>query len=68
MLTYFSNDHEICSTIPSGGANEDLIDGGDGHGDQVLGLEKKKEKNKKKLKAKVKLDRSFLVWRLRHLV
>ena len=29
-------------------------------------LEKKKEKNKK-LKAKVKLDRSFLVWRLRHL-
>jgi hypothetical protein len=26
--------------------------GGDGHGDQVLGLEKKKEKNKK-LKAKV---------------
>jgi hypothetical protein len=26
--------------------------GGDGHGDQVLGLEKKKEKNKK-LKAKL---------------
>ena len=35
--------------------------GGDGHGDQVLGLEKKKEKNKK-LKAKVNLDRRFLVW------
>ena len=60
MLTYFSNDHEICSTIPSGGANEDLIDGGDGHGDQVLGLEKKKQKNKK-LKANVKYDRSFLI-------
>ena len=55
-----SSDHEIGSTIPSGGANEDHVDGGDGHGDQVLGLEKKKEKNKK-LKAKVKLDRSFLV-------
>ena len=40
--------------------------GGDGHDDQVLGLEKKKEKNKK-LKAKVKLDRSFLVWWSRHL-
>ena len=38
-----------------------MIDGGDGHGDQVLGLEKKKEKNKK-LKNKVNLDRSFLVW------
>ena len=32
----------------------------------MLGLEKKKEKNKK-LKAKVILDRSFLVWRSRHL-
>jgi hypothetical protein len=31
--------------------NEDH--GGDGHGDQVLGLEKKKDKNKK-LKAKYK--------------
>ena len=47
-----SSDHEIGSTIPSGGANEDHVDGGDGHGDQVLGLEKKKEKNKR-LKAKV---------------
>jgi hypothetical protein len=37
------------------------VGGGDGHGDQVLGLEKKKEKNKK-LKTNVKLDRSFLVW------
>ena len=46
-------------TIPSGGVNEGHTDGGDGHGDQVLSLEKKKEKNKK-LKAKVKLDRSFL--------
>ena len=61
VLTYCSSDHEVGSTIPSGGANEDHVDGGDGHGDQVLGLEKKKEKNKK-LKAKVKLDRSFLVW------
>ena len=60
VLTYCSSDHEIGSTIPSGGANEDRVDGCDGHGDQVLGLEKKKEKNKK-LKAKVKLDRSFLV-------
>ena len=42
-----SSDHEIGSTIPSGGANEDHVDGGDGHGDQVLGLEKKKEKNKR---------------------
>ena len=56
-----SSDHEIGSTIPSGGAIEDHVDGGDGHGDQVLGLEKKKERNKK-LKAKVKLDRSLLVW------
>ena len=56
-----SSDHEIGSTIPSGGANEDHVDGGDGHDDQVLGLIKKKEKNKK-LKAKVKLNRSFLVW------
>ena len=46
MLTYCSSDHEIGSTIPSGGANEDHVDGGDGHGDQVLGLKKKKEKNK----------------------
>ena len=65
-LVYLS-DHEIGSTNPSGEANEDHIDGGDGHGDQVLGLEKKKEKNKK-LKAKVKLDRSLLVWWSRHLV
>ena len=61
MLTYCSSDHEIGSTVLSGGANEDHVDGGDGHDDQVLSLEKKKEKNKK-LKAKVKLDRSFLVW------
>ena len=60
------SDHEIGSTNPSGGANEDHVDGGDGHGDQVLGLEKKKEKNKK-LKEKLKLDRSFLVWWSRHL-
>ena len=40
------------STNPSGGANEDHVDGGDGRDDQVLSLEKKKEKNKK-LKAKV---------------
>ena len=33
---------------------------------KCLDLEKKKEKNKK-LKAKVKLGRSFLVWRSRHL-
>jgi hypothetical protein len=32
--------------------------GGDGHGDQVLGLEKKKEKNKK-LKAKVEVAGAF---------
>ena len=56
-----SSDHEVGSIIPSGGANKDYVDGGDGHGDQVLGLEKRKEKNKK-LKAKVKLERSFLVW------
>ena len=61
MLTYCSSDHEIGSTIPSGGANEDHVDGGDGNGDQVLSLEKKKDKNKK-LKAKVKLNRSYLVW------
>ena len=54
----YQSDYEIGSTNPSGGANEDQVDGGDGHGDQVLGLEKKKEKNKK-LKAKVKLDRSL---------
>jgi hypothetical protein len=35
--------------------------GGDGHDDQALHFEKKKEKNKK-LKAKVKSCRSFLVW------
>ena len=58
-LVYLSN-HEIGSSNPSGGANEDHVDGGDGHSDQLLGLEKKKEKNKK-LKAKVKLDRSFYV-------
>ena len=52
MLTYCSSDHKIGSTISSGGANEDYVVGGHGHGDQVLGLEKKKEKNKK-LKAKV---------------
>ena len=28
VLTYFSSDHEIGSTIPSGGANEDHVDGG----------------------------------------
>ena len=61
VLTYFSSDHEIGSIIPSGRANEDLVDGGDGYGDQVLDLEKMKEKNKK-LKAKIKLDRSFLLW------
>ena len=33
---------------------------------KCLDLEKKKEKNKK-LKAKVKLNRSFLLWFLRHL-
>ena len=42
-LDYLS-DHEIGSTNPSGGANEDHVDSGDGHGDQVPGLEKKKEK------------------------
>ena len=61
-LVYLSN-HEIGSSNPSGGANEDHVYGGD----KVLGLEKKKEKNKK-LKAKVKLDRSFLVWWSKHLV
>jgi hypothetical protein len=62
VLTYCSSDYEIGSTISSGGANnEDHVDGGDGHGDQVLGSKKKKEKNKK-LNAKVKLDRRFLVW------
>jgi hypothetical protein len=35
--------------------------GGDGHGDQVLGLEKKKEK-KQKAQSKGISDRSFLVW------
>ena len=61
VLTYCSSDHEIGSTIPSGGANEDLVDGSDGYGDQVLDLKRKKEKQNG-LKAKVKLDRSFLVW------
>ena len=56
-LVYLS-DHEIGSTNPSGGANEDHVDAGDDHGDQVLDLEKKKEK-KKKLKANMKLDRRF---------
>ena len=64
----YQSDHEIGSTIPSGGAIGEDHDDGDGHGDQVLGMEKKKEKNKK-LKAKVKLDRSFfLFWWSRHLV
>ena len=40
VLTYCSSDHEVGSTIPSGGANEDHVDG-DGYGDdQVLGLGK----------------------------
>ena len=56
-LVYQSN-HEICSTIPSGGANEDHDDGGDGHGDQVLGLEKKKEK---RAQGKGEIDRSFSI-------
>jgi hypothetical protein len=35
------SDHEIGQHIPSGGANDDDRDDGDGHGDdQVLGLEK----------------------------
>ena len=51
VLTYCSSDHEIGSTIPSGGANEDHVDGGDGHGDQVLGLEKK-ERGKQKAQGK----------------
>ena len=42
----YQSDHEIGSTIPSGGANEDLVDGSDGHGDQVLDMKRKKEKNK----------------------
>jgi hypothetical protein len=61
IVTQLTKPNKDLSTIPSGGANKDHVDGGDGHGDQVLGLVKKKEKNKK-LKAKVKLDRSFLVW------
>ena len=42
-----SSDHEVGSIIPSGGANKDYVDGGDGHGDQVLGLEKKKKRKTK---------------------
>jgi hypothetical protein len=48
VLTYCSSDYEIGSTISSGGANnEDHVDGGDGHGDQVLGSEKKKREKQK---------------------
>jgi hypothetical protein len=48
VLTYCSSDYEIGSTISSGGANnEDHVDGGDGHGDQVLGSEKKKKRKTK---------------------
>ena len=61
VLTYCSSDHEIGSTILSGGANEDHDDGGDGHGGQVLDLEKKKEK-KQKAQDKGDIHRSFLVW------
>ena len=49
----YQSDHEIGSTIPSGGANEDHVDGGDGHGDQVLKL-RKEEKQKQKQKARGK--------------
>ena len=48
-----SSDQEVGSTIPSGGANEDYVDGGDGHGDQVLKL-RKEEKQKQKQKARGK--------------
>ena len=47
MLTYCSSDYEICSTILSGGANnEDHGDGGEAMVIKCSGLEKKKEKNK----------------------
>ena len=48
VLTYCSSDHEIGSTIPSGGANEDHVDG---PGDQVLGLGKE-EREKQKAQGK----------------
>ena len=56
-----SSDHEIGSTIPSGGANKDHVDGGVTMV-MIKCLDLEKKKKKKKLKAKVKLDRSFLVW------
>jgi hypothetical protein len=43
----YQSDHEIGSTISSGEANEDHVDGGDGHDDQVFRLGKEeKEKIK----------------------
>ena len=41
------SDHEIGYHIPSGGANDDDHDDGDGHGDdQVLGLGKEERETK----------------------
>jgi hypothetical protein len=49
----YQSDHEIGSTIPSGGAYEDHDDGVVTMMIKCLDMEKKKERNKK-LKAKVK--------------
>ena len=47
VLTLFTlSDHEIGQHIPSGGASDDDHVGGDGHGDQVLGLGKEERKTK----------------------
>ena len=54
-----SSDYEIGRTIPSGGANEDHVDGGDGHGDQVLGLGKQ-EREKQKAQGKGEIHRVIL--------
>ena len=55
VLTIFTlSDHEIGQHIPSGGASDDDHVGGDGHGDQVLGLGKEEREKQNELKAKVK--------------